>query len=103
MWLLIREDGIMRPEDLPAFIRQLGAEFGSHDRVASTRTKMRELKQMICEFSQYDAEFKVVAADLDWNLSALRNARGMGLSEEMSDVFTHNDMPEDLHTFVTVC
>jgi hypothetical protein len=49
---------------------------------------MREIKQNNSEFSQYYAEFQVIAADLDWNPSALWNALRMGLSEEMKDSFT---------------
>jgi len=55
------------------------------------------------KFSQYYAEFQVIAADLDWNPSALRNALRMGLSEEMKDSFTYSDMPDELPVFVTVC
>jgi hypothetical protein len=64
---------------------------------------MREIKQKNCEFSQYYDEFKGIAADLDWNSLALRNALRMGLSEEMKDSFTYSDMPEELPAFVTVC
>ena len=55
------------------------------------------------EFSQYHAEFEVIAADLDWNPWALRIASWMGLSEEMKDSFTYTDMPEVLPPCVTVC
>jgi len=64
---------------------------------------MREIKQKNREFSQHYAEFQVIAADLDWNPSALRNALRIGSSEEMKDSFTYSDMPEKLPAFVTVC
>jgi len=75
-------------KDQPAFIQLREAAFGDPDRVATTDRKMRDIKQMNCEFSQYYTEFQVIAADLDWNPSALRNALRMGLSEEMKDFFT---------------
>jgi len=99
----VREDGTIGLEDLPAFIQLLEAAFGDPDRVATAERKMREIKQKNREFSQYYAEFQVIAADLDWNPSALRNALRMGLSEEMKDSFTYSDMPEELPAFVTVC
>jgi hypothetical protein len=99
----VREDGTIGLEDLPAFIQLLEAAFGDPDRVATAERKMREIKQKNREFSQYYAEFQVIAADLDWNPSALRNALRMGLSEEMKDSFTYSDMPEELPVFVTVC
>jgi len=64
---------------------------------------MREIKQKNRQFSQYYAEFEVIAADLDWNPSALRNALRMGLSEELKECSTHSDIPEELPAFVTVC
>jgi len=99
----VREDGTIGLEDLPALIQLLEAAFGDPDRVATAERKMREIKQKNREFSQYYAEFQVIAADLDWNPSALRNALRMGLSEEMKDSFTYSDMPEELPAFVTVC
>jgi hypothetical protein len=99
----VREDGTIGLEDLPAFIQLLEAAVGDPDRVATAERKMRESKQKNHEFSQYYPEFQVIAADLDWNPSALRNARRMGLSEEMKDSFTYSDMPEELPAFVTVC
>jgi len=64
---------------------------------------MREIKQKKHVFSQHYAEFQVIAADLDWNPSALQNALRMGLSEEMKDSFTYSDMLEELPGCVTVC
>jgi hypothetical protein len=64
---------------------------------------MWEIKIQNREFSQYYAEFQVIAADLHWNLSALWNAHRMGLSEEIKNSFTCSDMPEELPEFVTVC
>jgi hypothetical protein len=64
---------------------------------------MRDIKQKYCEFSQYHAVFQVIAADLDWNPAALRNALRMGLSDEMKDSFTYSDMAEELPAFLTVC
>jgi len=99
----VREDGTIGLEDLSAFIQLLEAAFGDPDRVATAERRMREIKQKNREFSQYYAEFQVIAADLDWNPSALRNALRMGLSEEMKDSFTYSDMLEELPAFVTVC
>src|SRR5882757_755298 len=99
----VREDGTIGLEDLPAFIQLLEAAFGDPDRVATAERRMREIKQKNREFSQYYAEFQVIAADLDWNASALRNALRIGSSEEMKDFFTYSDMPEELPAFVTVC
>ena len=99
----VQEDGTIWLEDLPAFIELLEAAFGDPDRVATAERKMRDIKQKNREFSQYYAEFQVIASNMNWNPSALRNALRMGLSEEMKDSFTYSDMPDDLPAFVTVC
>jgi hypothetical protein len=99
----IREDGRIGLDDLPPFIKLLEAAFGDPDQVATAKRNMREIKQKHRQFSQYYGEFEVIAADLDWDHSALRNSLRMGLSEEMKECFTHSDMPEELPAFVTVC
>jgi len=99
----VRENGQIGLEDVPAIIQLLEAAFGDPDRVATAERKMREIKQMILEFSQYYAELQVIAADLDWNPSALWNALRMRLSEEMMDSFTSSNMPKKLPGFVTLC
>ena len=98
-----REDGEIGLEDLPTFIQLLEAAFEDPDEVATAERTMREIKQKHCEFSHYYAEFQMIAADLDWNPAALRNALRIGLSEELKDCFTYSDMPEELAVFVTVC
>jgi hypothetical protein len=99
----VRDDGTIGLEDLPALIQLLEAVLRDTDQVATTEPKMRENNQMNREFFQYYAEFQVISADLDWNLSAVRNALRMGLYEEMKDSFTYSDMPEELAAFVTAC
>jgi len=97
-----QEDREIGLEDLPADEHFLGAAFGDHDRVATAECKMQEIKLKNREFSQYWAEFQVIAADLDWNLSALRNVFRMGQSVEIKDCLTYSDMPEEFPIVVTV-
>jgi len=99
----VRKDGTIGLEDLQAFIQLLEAAFGDPDRVATAKQKTWEIKDKNHTFAQYYAEFQVIAANLDWNPSALRNVLRMGLLEEMKDSFTYSDMPEELAAFVTVC
>jgi hypothetical protein len=99
----VRDNGDIGLEGLPAFVQLLEAAFGDPDRVATAERAMKEIKQKNREFSLYYAEFQVIAADLDWNPSALRNALRSGLSEEMKDSFIHTDMPDELPAFVTLC
>ena len=74
----VREEGNIGLEDLPTFFQLLEAAFGDPNREATPERTMMEIYQTNCELSQYYAEFQCVAADLDWNPSALRNALQMG-------------------------
>jgi hypothetical protein len=71
--------------------------------VATAERNIREIKQTNREFSLYYTEFQVIAADLYWNPSALRNPLRSGLSEEMMDSFIHTNMPDELPAFITLC
>ena len=99
----IRKDGEIGLEDLPALIQLLEAAFGDPNLVATAERNMRKIKQQDPKFSQYYAEFQVIAADLDWNSSALQNALKIGLSAETNDYFTYSNLPEELPAFVMVC
>jgi len=99
----VQDDRTIELKDLPAFIPLLGAAFGDPDWVATVERIILDVKQRNHEFSHYYLEFQVIATDLDWNQSALKNALRMGLSKVMNDSFTYCDMPEDLRTFVAVC
>jgi len=79
-----------------------GPALENTERVATAELKMRQIKQMNPEFSQYYAGFHIIAADLDWNRPALQNAWLMEFFEEMKDSFTYRDIPEELPAFVTV-
>jgi len=74
------KNGDIELEDLPVFIQLLEAAFGDHDQVATAERMMREMIQKTREFSQYSGEFPVIATDLDWNPSALRDALRIQLS-----------------------
>jgi len=67
----VRENGEIDLGDLSAFVQLLEAAFGDPDEVATTERNMREIKQKNREFSQYNAEFHITGAELDWNPSAL--------------------------------
>jgi len=81
----VREDVDIGLRDLPALIELLEATFGDSDRVATAERKIREITPKKLEFSQYNAEFHVIAADLDCKPSALQNVLRMGLSKKMKD------------------
>jgi len=64
---------------------------------------MCEIEQKNREFSQYYAELKVIATNLDRKLSAFLNTLRSRLSEEMNSSITYIEMPGDLPAFITTC
>jgi hypothetical protein len=90
-------------EDLPVFIQFLEVAFGDHDQVATAERKMQEMIQKTRQFSQYSGKFPVIATDLDWNPSALRDALRMQLSKTITDSLRNSDVTDGLPAFVTVC
>jgi hypothetical protein len=99
----VQQDGELDLGDLTAFMQLLEAAFGDPDRVATVERNMREIKKKNREFSQYYAEFHVIAADLDCNPSAHQYALRSGLSEQMKDSIIYTDMPDELPAYVTLC
>jgi hypothetical protein len=71
--------------------------------VATAKRSKLDIKELNREFYDYYAAFEVIAAKLDWNSSAVRNAIRMGLTGEMKDSYTYSDVPEELPAFLTVC
>jgi hypothetical protein len=99
----VQESGELWQEDLQACIQLLEAAFEDPEWVATVERKMREISPKHSEFSQFYAEFEAIAADLDWNPSALRNTLRMELAEEIQHSMTYSDIPEELPAFITVC
>lgn len=69
--LHIREYGMIPLGSMPNFIQHLEAAFGDRDRVATADQKVWEIMPKLCLFSWYEAEFHVIAANVDWNHSPL--------------------------------
>jgi hypothetical protein len=89
----IQYNGEIGREDLLAVIQLLQAARGDSDRVATTERTMWEIKHMYYKVSQYYTEFRVIATDLDWNPSTLRNSLQVRLPQEINDWYTYCDMP----------
>jgi len=79
----IREDGTIGLADLPGYVQLLDGAFGDPDRVATTERHMCENQPKDRMLSQYCAELQVMAADVDWDPSALWNDLRIGSSNEM--------------------
>jgi len=74
----IHQDVTIGLGDLTAILLMEGA-VGDPDHMATAECTVSEIKQNKHEFSQYYAEFQVIAADINWNRSVLRHTLCTGL------------------------
>lgn len=79
---LVRDNGERGLENLRAVILQLEPAFSDPNRVATANHKMLTIEQKNRGFSEYYAEFEVIASDLDCIHSDHRNALRIGSSEK---------------------
>jgi len=99
----VQEERTMGLVDLTAVLQLIEPAFADPDWVTTAEGQTPEIEQKHRQFSKYYAEFQVIAADVNWNLSTLRNNRKMRLSEEMKHSFQYREMPNELPVCVAMC
>jgi hypothetical protein len=82
-------------DNFDAFITSLEGAYGDPDRANTVERALAKLRQGNCDFVSYYAEFQHLVADLQWNNAAKRAALHRGLSEELKDILSTQDLPED--------
>jgi hypothetical protein len=63
---------------------------------------LAKLRQGNRDFITYYAEFQRLIADLDWNDTPKQAALHHGLSEELKDILSTQDLPEDWANYVAL-
>jgi hypothetical protein len=85
----------MNLENFEAFVTSLDEAYSDPDHVNTAERTLAKLHQGNRDFVTYYAEFQRLIADLDWNDAAKRAALHRGLSEELKDILSMQDLPED--------
>ena len=83
-----------------SFLAIMVSTFGEVDQMRVAANKMRRLTQGSQSASSYAADFRQLAADLDYNESTLILQFQSGLSNEIKDMLLHFDHPSDLASCV---
>jgi hypothetical protein len=78
-----------------AFVTSVEEAYGDPDCVNTTKWALAKLHQGNWDFVVYYAEFQCLIADLNWNDAAKRMALHRGLCEELKDILSAQDLPED--------
>jgi hypothetical protein len=85
-----------------AFVTSREEAYGDPDRVNTTEWALAKLCQGNQDFVVYYAEFQGLIADLNWNDAAKRAALHRGLCEELKDILSTQDLPEDWSRYVAL-
>jgi hypothetical protein len=84
------------------FASTLEEAYGDPDRVSTAERGLAKLRQGNRDFVTYHAKFQRVVVDVDWNNTAKRAAFHRGLCDELKDILSTQDIPEDWHEYVTL-
>jgi hypothetical protein len=98
---LIKNDHI-NLKNFEAFVTSLDEAYGDPDHVNTAERTLTKLRQGNRDFITYYAEFQHLIADLDWNDAAKRAALFRGLSEELKDILSTQDLPEDWANYIAL-
>jgi len=83
------------------FVKELKTIFGDPDEVATAERQIRSLRQR-GPASNYFADFRRLAAVLDWNDSALCSQAYTGLKDKIKDELSRVGRPTTLNELITI-
>jgi hypothetical protein len=87
-------------DNFDGFVTSLEEAYGDPDHANTVERALSKLRQGNQDFMSYYAEFQRLVADLQWNNAAKRAALHRGLSEELKDILSTQDLPEDWSRYV---
>uniref|UniRef100_A0A670IHI8 Gypsy retrotransposon integrase-like protein 1 n=1 Tax=Podarcis muralis TaxID=64176 RepID=A0A670IHI8_PODMU len=96
---LLRQDSPLLA-DYTGFCNRLEAAFGNPQKESQANRAIRRLKQGKSTVATYTTEFRLLAQDLTWNDSALRDQYLEGLSDEVLDQLATMERPTTLDTLI---
>jgi hypothetical protein len=96
------KDDRVNLENFEAFMTSLEEAYGDPDRMNTAEWALAKLCEGNRDFVAYYAVFQRLIADLDWNDAAKRAALHRGLCEELKDILSTQDLPEDWSRYVAL-
>jgi hypothetical protein len=98
---LVKDDRV-NLANFEAFVTSPEEAYGDPDRVNTAERALAKLRQGNRDSITYYAEFQCLIADLNWNDAAKRAALHRGLCEELKDILSTQDLPEDWSCYVAL-
>jgi hypothetical protein len=87
-------------DNFDTFVTSLEEAYSDPDHANTAERALSKLRQGNRDFVSYYAEFQRLIADLQWNNAAKRAALHRGLSKELKDILSTQDLPEDWSGYV---
>jgi hypothetical protein len=84
------------------FASTLEEAYSDPDQVSTTERGLAKLHQGNWDFVTYHAEFQCLVADVDCNDAAKWAAFHQGLCDELKDILSIQDIPEDWHEYIAL-
>jgi hypothetical protein len=96
------KDDCVNLGNFEAFVTSLEEAYGDPDRMNTAERGLAKLHQGNRDFVAYYAEFQRLIADLNWNDAAKHAALHCGLCDELKDILSTQDLPEDWSRYVAL-
>jgi hypothetical protein len=91
---LVKDDR-MNLANFEAFVTSLEEAYRDPDHINTAERVLAKLHQGNQDFIMYYAEFQRLIVDLNWNDTVKCMALHRGLCEELKDILSTQDLPED--------
>jgi hypothetical protein len=98
---LMKDNG-MNLETFEVFVTSLGEAYGDPDHMNTAKWALSKLCQGSQDFVIYYAEFQPLIVDLIWNDTVKHTALYCGLSKELKDILSIQDIPKGWANYVVL-
>jgi hypothetical protein len=98
----LMKDDRMNLGNFEVFVTSLEEAYGDPDCVNTAERALAKLHQGNRDFVAYYAEFQCFIADLNWNDAAKHAALHCRLCEELNDILSTQDLPEDWSCYIAL-
>jgi hypothetical protein len=96
------KDDCVNLGNFEAFVTLLEEAYRDPDHINTTEQALAKLCQGNRDFVTYYTEFQCLIADINWNDAANRMALHRGLCEELKDILSIQELPEDWSRYVVL-
>jgi hypothetical protein len=98
---LVKDDHV-NLKNFAVFVTSIEEAYGDPDRVNTAEPALAKLRQCKRDFIAYYTEFQRLIVDLNWNYMVKCTALHHSLSEDLKDILSIQDLPEQWSSYIVV-